>query len=48
MVTRKPPIQKKVSTAKYAAGTRVGIPGVVNISSVSIQFLIFMNLNHIS
>ena len=48
IVTKKPPIQKNVSTAKYAAGTKVGIPGVCNIYIVSIQFLIFINLNHIS
>ena len=27
---------------------RVGTPGVVKISSVSVQFLINMNLNHVS
>lgn len=48
IVMRKPPIQKNVSTAKYAAGTIVGMPGVVRMSMVYIQFLIFMNLNHIS
>lgn len=34
MVMRKPPIQKKVSTAKYAAGARVGMPGFVRISKL--------------
>lgn len=44
-VIKNPPIQKKVSTAKYAAGRIVVRPGVVKISKLSVQFLIFINLN---
>jgi hypothetical protein len=31
IVIKNPPIQKKISTAKYAAGDKVIIPGVVTI-----------------